>query len=130
MKLLTATNLTQGYRDNDFDWCIEGELVHIGLVCAKDRADPDGGCGCGRAFGGLNSHFATTTAIIREVTGFAAPDYTEAIRSSLDQQGWDPSNAIHEAAALSCLAERWPAGTILERRLDQIAVRDIIRQPR
>src|SRR5579862_8855950 len=53
MKILTATSRTQGQRNSDFNWCIEGELVHFGLVCAADQDDPDGGCGCGRAFAGL-----------------------------------------------------------------------------
>jgi hypothetical protein len=129
VKLLTATNLSQGYRDNDFDFCVEGELVHIDPPCAKDRRDPDGPCGCGRSFGGLNSHYATTTAMIRDLDGFTEADYVEALRSSLDQQGWDSSQAVHEAAALYCLAQHWPAGTVLERRLDQIAARRSIRQP-
>jgi hypothetical protein len=130
VKLLTATCHTQGYRDNDFHFCVEGELVHIDPPCAFDRADPDGRCGCGRAFAGLNSHLATTTAMIREVGGFTPADYLEALRSSLDQQGWDSSEAFHEAAALHCLAQQWPLGTVLERRLDQIAARGVIRQPR
>ncbi|HEX6525035.1 MAG TPA: hypothetical protein VF070_34280 [Streptosporangiaceae bacterium] len=129
MKLLTATNLTQGYRDNDFDFCVEGELVHLDPPCAKDRDDPDGPCGCGRSFGGLNSHLATTTVLIRDVAGFTAEDYVEAIRSSLDQQGYDSSQAVHEAATLYCLAQYWPAGTVLERRLDQVAARAVIGQP-
>ena len=93
MKVLTATSRTQGQRGNDFHWCIEGELVHFGMVCATDHADPDGGCGCGRAFAGLNSHRATTTAMIREIESFTRDDYIEAVRSSLDQQGWDPATA-------------------------------------
>jgi hypothetical protein len=130
VKLLTATSLSQGYRANDFDFCIEGELVHIDPPCATDRHDPDGHCGCGRSFGGLNSHLATTTAMIREIDGFTSEDYVEALRSSLEQQGWDAAEAVHEAAALHCLAQHWPAGTVLERRLDQIAARGVIRQPR
>lgn len=126
MKLLTATDVTQGYRDNDFDWCVEGELVHIGVVCERDRDDPDGGCGCGRAFAGLNSHRATTTAMIRELPGFTQEDYVEAIRSSLQQQGYDSSHAEHEAAELWCLVRGWPAGTIVERRLDEIVVREFV----
>ncbi|MBW8480743.1 DUF7715 family protein [Actinomadura parmotrematis] len=126
MKLLTATNTTQGYRDNDFDWCVEGELVHIGVVCARDRDDPDGGCGCGRAFAGLNSHRATTTAMVREVPGFTEADYREAIRSSLEQQGYDPSYAEHEAATLRTLVRDWPVGVIVERRLDEIVVRQVV----
>ena len=129
MKLLTATNRTQGYRANDFDWCIKGELVHIGDVCAADREDPDGRCGCGRSFAGLNSHQATTTAMIRDVPGFTVADFVEALRSSLDQQGWDPSDAAREAAALCRLAGRFPAGTVLERRLDRIAVRRYLKVP-
>jgi len=130
VKLLTATRLSQGYRNNDFDFCVEGELVHIDPPCAKDQRDPDGPCGCGRAFGGLNSHNATTTAIVRDVDGFTPADYVEALRSSLDQQGWDSSQAVHEAAALFCLAQYWPVGTVLERRLDQVDARRFSRQPR
>jgi hypothetical protein len=129
MRLLTATSITQGYRVNDFSFCVEGELVHIDPPCAKDRGDPDGRCGCGRSFSGLNSHHATTTAVIREVD-FSPADYLEALRSSLDQQGWDSSQAVHEVAALQCLAQHWPAGAVLERRLDQIVMREVIRQPR
>ncbi|MGH3240735.1 MAG: DUF7715 family protein [Spirillospora sp.] len=126
MKLLTATNSTQGFRDSDFDWCVEGELVHIGMVCARDRDDPDGGCGCGRSFAGLNSHRATTTAMVREVPGFTGDDYVLAIRSSLEQQGCDPSFAEHEAALLRCLVRDWPVGVIVERRLDEIVVRHVL----
>ena len=129
VKLLTATGLTQGYRDNDFHFCIEGELVHIDLPCAEDRIDPDGPCGCGRSFGGLNSHYATTTAMIRDIEDFSPADYLEALRSSLDQQGYDSSQAVHEAAALHCLARSWPAGTVVERRLNQIVSRGIFREP-
>ncbi|MFC9974802.1 hypothetical protein ACFVH6_28255 [Spirillospora sp. NPDC127200] len=126
MKLLTATDVTQGYRDNDFDWCVEGELVHIGVVCARDRDDPDGGCGCGRAFAGLNSHRATTTAMVREIEGFTEADYVEAIRSSLEQQGYDAAYAEHEAAELRTLVRDWPVGAIVERRLDEIVVRQVV----
>ncbi|TMQ90388.1 hypothetical protein ETD83_35625 [Actinomadura soli] len=126
LKLLTATNSTQGFRDNDFDWCVEGELVHIGMVCARDRDDPDGGCGCGRSFAGLNSHRATTTAMVREIPGFTDDDYVLAIRSSLEQQGCDPAYAEHEAALLRCLVRDWPVGVIVERRLDEIVVRQVL----
>jgi hypothetical protein len=126
LKLLTATNSSQGFRDNDFDWCVEGELVHIGMVCARDRNDPDGGCGCGRSFAGLNSHRATTTAMVREVPGFTDADYVLAIRSSLEQQGCDASFAEHEAALLRCLVRDWPVGVVVERRLDEIVVRQVV----
>jgi hypothetical protein len=123
MKILSATSLTQGQRDSDFHWCIEGELVHFGLVCAADRNDPDGGCGCGRSFAGLNSHRATTTAMVREVEGFTRDDYVEAIRSSLSQQGWDPSTAEDEADELIQILADWPVGAVTERRLNHVQVR-------
>src|ERR1700730_357128 len=123
MKVLVATAETQGQRPNDFNYCVEGELVTVGLVCATDRADPDGGCGCGRAFAGLNSHRATTTALVREVEGFTRDDYIEAIRSSLSQQGWDPSTAEDEADELICILSDWPVGAVAERRLNHVQVR-------
>src|SRR3954469_319878 len=67
MKLLTATWERQGEQDGDFCFATEGELVLLGFVCATDRADPDGGCGCGRAFSGMSSMRATTTALVRDL---------------------------------------------------------------
>jgi hypothetical protein len=125
MKVLTATVAAQGYRGNDFDYCVEGELVHVGMVCVKDRSDPGGGCGCGRAFAGLNSERATTTAMIREID-FTRDDYVEALRSSLDQQGWDATAAQDEADSLLHLADALPVGVVVERRLCRIAVRERI----
>src|SRR5690349_14110553 len=129
MKVLVATSETQGQRGNDFDFCVEGELVTVGLVCAADEYDPDGGCGCGRAFAGLNSHRATTTAMIREIEGFTRADYIEAIHSSLSQQGWDPATAEDEADELISLIRDWPAGAVAERRLDRRAVRMVTTPP-
>jgi hypothetical protein len=124
MKVLVATARTQGARPDDYHWCIEGELVRIGEACATDRADPDGGCGCGRGFGGLNSHRATTTARVAEVP-LSPEDYAEAIRSSLDEQGWDPCPGCvrQEADELAALAAGWPTGAVVERRLDALIVR-------
>lgn len=129
MKMLTATSRTQGQRANDFHWCIEGELVHFGMVCAADLEDPDGGCGCGRAFAGLNSHRATTTAMVRDIPGFSREDYVEAIRSSLSQQGWDPGTAEEEADELMAIVSDWPVGAVAERRLYAVAVRMVTAPP-
>ena len=129
MKILTATSRTQGQRPNDFHWCIEGELVHFGLVCAADQADPDGGCGCGRSFAGLNSHRATTTAMVRDIGGFTTGDYVEAIRSSLSQQGWDASTAAEEAGELMAIVADWPVGAVAERRLYAVSVRMVTSPP-
>jgi hypothetical protein len=122
MKVLVATNDTQGQRDNDFSYCIEGELVTVGLVCAADEQDPDGGCGCGRAFAGLNSHKATTTAKVKDVE-LSEDDYVEALRSSLEQQGWPTEDVTELATWLVQLVSTWPIGAVIERRLDDIYIR-------
>lgn len=122
MKVLVATHETQGQRDNDFCFCIEGELVTVGLVCAADERDPDGGCGCGRAFAGLNSHKATTTAKVKDID-LSGEDYVEALRSSLEQQGWPTEDVAELAAWLIELVDSWPTGAIVERRLDDIYIR-------
>jgi hypothetical protein len=123
MKLLVATTRTQGRRANDFSHCVEGELVTpYTPTCALDEADPDGGCGCGRAFAGLNSHKATTTAQIRNVD-LTEADVLEAVRSSLEYSGWDPADAPEIARELVTVAENFPVGAVLERRLDVIRQR-------
>jgi hypothetical protein len=119
MKVLVATAQTQGERNNDFTYCIEGELVWIGMVCARDHNDPDGGCGCGRSFAGMNSHQATTTARIADV-GIDFAHYAEALRSSLKAQGWPTRHAITMAGELADLADGFPIGAVVERRLDDI----------
>lgn len=127
MKLLTATSATQGFRANDFDYTVEGELVHLGVICGRDeREGPDGGCGCGRAFAGLNSHLATTTSMVRDIDGLTFEDLTLAVMSYLEQSGWaelvDGSlpqvrrEAEGEAHELAQIAARYPAGAILEHR--------------
>jgi hypothetical protein len=119
MKVLVATAQTQGERDNDFNYCIEGELAWIGLVCASDRSDPDGGCGCGRSFAGMNSHQATTTVRVADV-GIDFAHFAEALRSSLKAQGWPTRNAITMAGELADLADGFPIGAVVERRLDAV----------
>lgn len=124
MKALVATAQTQGNRSNDFHHCVEGELVWIGVVCASDRADPDGGCGCGRSFAGMNSHQATTTSRVAEIPlDFA--HYAEALRSSLKAQGYPTSGAIPLAGELADIADGFPVGAVLERRLDEVRWRSV-----
>ncbi|HKS49951.1 MAG TPA: hypothetical protein VJT49_33555 [Amycolatopsis sp.] len=123
MNILVATARTQGARANDYHFCTEGELVWIGLMCRRGQDDPDGSCGCGRGFGGLNSHKATTTAMVADLPGFTRADYVLAIRSSLADQGWPPSVAEEIADDQLGLARQWPPGTVIERRLDYVQAR-------
>jgi hypothetical protein len=133
MKLLTATTRSQGDRRSDFDWCIPGEVVTpIRVICDRDREDPDGGCGCGRAFGGLSSQKATTTAIVADVDGYSFEDLIEAVRSYREQAGWaqyakDEDEAAQlaadEAASIAETAAEHEAGTVLEIRLGAVSRR-------
>jgi hypothetical protein len=82
MRLLTATRLRQGGQDGDFCHAIEGELVLLGFVCATDEKDPDGGCGCGRAFSGMSSMRATTTAVVRDLDVSLDDDVRLAVEGS------------------------------------------------
>lgn len=127
MKLLTATSRTQGQRDNDFTFCVEGELVIVALmVCETDRQDPDGGCGCGRSFGGLNSGKATTTALVSDLD-FTRGDAALAIRSALEQSNFislmDPEDLDDVIADTLELADGFPVGTVVEQRLGDIRAR-------
>jgi hypothetical protein len=127
MRLAVATNLDQGRRANDFCFCFDGELVILGIVCARDQADPDGGCGCGRAFSGLSSHKATTTAVVREVD-LTYDDLVLAVQSYLEQSGWsaigvDDDSARALAEEMVDLGQQFDEGTFLERRLDDVRPR-------
>jgi hypothetical protein len=119
IKILTATSRTQGRRASDFHWCIDGEVVTpVRVICDRERElGPDGGCGCGRSFVGLSSHKGTTTAMVREISGYTLEDLTEAVRSYLQQAGWDDGQAEAEAALIAETAAGHDAGTILAEAL-------------
>lgn len=131
MKVLTASSRTQGQRGSDFTWCIDGELVtpHV-VICGKDLADPDGGCGCGRAFSGLNSHTSTTTAMVRDLDWLTFEDLTEAVRQYRVNTGYaelagDEAGELvqAEAADIAETAAEYDDGAVLEIRLGEIAER-------
>ena len=124
MKVLVATSRTQGDVEGDYSFCVPGELLWITMVCDTDRLYPERGCGCGRGFGGLTSHRATTTAEVADL------DITEAqlrlaVTTSLTDQGWlvpETAELHHELVAETVdliheIAEPLPAGTIVRRRI-------------
>jgi hypothetical protein len=128
MKLLTATRERQGERDGDFCFAVEGELVLLGYVCATDQADPDGGCGCGRAFSGMSSMRATTTALVRDLdlsvddVRLAVEGYYVAAGMGLDVLG---SKEFAELVAATVddmveVASGLPDGAVVGRRLDNL----------
>ena len=119
MKVLTATNDTQGQRKNDFAGTEEGELVIFGFECSRETVH--GRCGCKRSMSGLTTLSATTTIKVRDI-----PDQTESmmvdkIKSHLmtywhftGQAAQD--TAKKDAAELIRLASSFQAGDVLERR--------------
>lgn len=130
MKLLTATRERQGEQDGDFCYAIEGELVLLGFVCATDEADPDGGCGCGRAFSGMSSMRATTTAVVRDLD-VSVDDLRLALTGYYVSAGIGP-DVIGDAefeevltATLEDLAQlaHVPVGAVVGRRLDNLTWR-------
>jgi hypothetical protein len=125
MRVLTATASSQGMLDNDFDFTVEGELVWVGFVCETDRRDPDGGCGCGRSFCGLSSHRATTTAQVRDLL-LSRADVIAALGGYYESAGYGrvpPDELGAEVDDLLQLVATWDAGTIIERRPDQLRPR-------
>jgi hypothetical protein len=130
MKLLTATTLTQGQRDNDYHWCVEGELLRFDVTCDRDARDPDGGCGCGRGFAGMSSERATTTALVRDLP-ISRDDVRIALTASLHAAGYlrDPDDPaaraliIDEVDELIAIADAFDVGDVIERRLDELRVR-------
>jgi hypothetical protein len=131
MKLLTATRRGQGEQAGDFCFAIEGELVILGFICATDRNNPDGGCGCGRAFSGLSSKKATTTALVRDLD-ISVDHLRLAVESYYAAGGMGPnvlgarefSDLVAETVAeLADLAPLLPPDAVIGRRLDDLIVR-------
>jgi hypothetical protein len=128
MKLLTATRIGQGERPGDFSYAVEGELVVLGLICATDRNNPDGGCGCGRAFSGLSSRKATTTALVRDLD-LSVGDVRLAVEGYYASGGMGPevlgdrdfADLVAETVdELVELAPLLPAEAVVGRRLDDL----------
>jgi hypothetical protein len=122
MKLFVATDQTQGAREGDFHRAIAGELLYLLEPCGRDRFDPDGSCGCGRAFIGLNSHGGTTTALVRD-SDLTLAGLFEAVASSRDQAGWGRAGAGALVRQIITLADPLPVGTIVGRRLVEVFIR-------
>jgi len=128
MKLLTATRERQGEQDGDFCHAIEGELVLLGVVCATDEANPDGGCGCGRAFSGMSSMRATTTALVRDLD-VSLDDVRLAVEGYHVSAGTGPDvigGAAFEDLVCASLADitesspHLPLGAVVGRRLNHL----------
>jgi hypothetical protein len=119
MKILTATNLTQGASPLDFNWCKEGEVLIFGFECTGGSWDD--GCGCRRSLAGIKSHKACTTFLVTE-SPLTPTELETLIATALVQEGWH--KPVDKAALRSAhellydvlqVAAHYPVGTILER---------------
>ncbi|CAN5605831.1 hypothetical protein BH24ACT5_BH24ACT5_07320 [soil metagenome] len=128
MKVLVATNRTQGAVTGDYCWTVEGELVLGGPMLECCDADE---CGCARGFPGLASSRATTTAIIEDRPDLDRRLLATAIRESLDRQGWlaglgpdliDECLA-DEVALIEEIAGAFAAGTVIGRHGTEVHAR-------
>lgn len=88
MRVVVATRESQGARTDDFDWCLDGELVWVAEPCGRDRQGDRHSCGCGRAFAGMASHRSTTTAVVRNLPQLTRVEFEATLRVSLTDQGW------------------------------------------
>jgi len=118
MKILVATKKTQGYRDNDFDFVPEGELVTIGTEHDGERVD--GECGCRRSLAGIKSRKATTT--VKVVDSRIDEDEYKGIIEKSEAKTWEmPVEKVKPVAKkiyvkLVAVARKYPVGTVLEYR--------------
>ena len=122
MKVLVATAFTQGINDDDYHYCVEGELVWIQEPCDRDNKDPAGSCGCGRGFAGAASHRATTTAMVVE-SEMIRDDVVVAFETSLPDGGWPIEWAAAVADDNLEIAAQLPVGSIIGRKLEQFFLR-------
>ena len=120
MKILISTQETQGYRDNDFCFVPEGEIVAIGITCDHDKNDPDGNCGCYRDFNGAKCGLGTTTAKVID-TSMLFEEYLDIIRNFLynlfdGMIELDDSDVYDLTYKMLGIASLFPKGSIIEKR--------------
>lgn len=124
MRVIVATERTQGDKPGDYCFTVEGELVRLPWMECDSP-----GCGCNRGFAGLSSHRATTTARVVNQPELKKEAYLELLLDNAVASGFGPVDdelrrlVADEARQLMALAQELPLGSVLERLGDQTAVR-------
>lgn len=116
MRLLTAA---AGSAPGDFAHAVPGELVYLGIVCARDRYGNGQGCGCGRAFIGLASHRGTTLAQVAEFD-MGPLQLVQIVRAALLDAGWPTRAARALASEMVATAAPLDVGSYVRRHLDEL----------
>jgi hypothetical protein len=99
LKIFVSTHFTQGDMPGDFCFVPEGEVVgRYAFVC--DLEKPDGsGCGCGRAFGGFETHAGTTTAMVVEAH-LTELEWRAQLFQTLRDTGWASAMSATDLAEI------------------------------
>jgi len=127
MRILVATEETQGRRPNDFCFAEEGEIVTFGPECTHEKID--GPCGCKRSLSGTTSLLSTTTFRVVDRTDLTPAGLSRILAESMVAGHWFKTKeaasktAMEYARELVILALGFRAGSVLERRGDHFAKR-------
>lgn len=100
MYVLAATQETQGDRDDDYVWTVDGELVFVPTVECRSP-----GCGCAWGFAGVTSHRATTTAVVTERPELDPETYRRTLFDAMCDQGYDFAGDDDVAEAVDQLVD-------------------------
>lgn len=125
MHVLTATAQTQGIEPDDFSFTVPGELVRLPYGHCFDDA-----CGCQRAFVGLGSRRATTSALVVNRPELRPLDvWNLLVGSALDER---PGGAVDfdswfaGFASLSRAAAALPDGAVVGRDSTGLHLRSLL----
>jgi len=137
MKVLTATNLTQGHRRSDFCFTDYGELLVFGFICDSERNgnNPDGGCGCLRSLSGMISHKATTTFRVED-RNLTEKKFINLYLASMQEAGILVGknhslirDLTNDAKLLLEYADRFEVGEVVEKRGAKFQARKVKLNP-
>jgi hypothetical protein len=126
MRVIVATDRTQGDKLGDYCFTVDGELVRLPW---SECDGPD--CGCTRGFAGLSSHRATTTARVVNRPELDPAAYVQLLVDDAVANGFGPVDdelrrlVADEARHLMALAQELPLGSVLERLGDTTAIRRV-----
>jgi hypothetical protein len=127
MKVLVATDQTQGTRPSDVMDGIDGELVFMVDACPYSRRFPYGSCDCGITFRGMVSDGVTSTAVVRELEQLTLDEYVacmDATHEGNRRAGCTCDfDAEDQARRLLQIAAPLRVGAVVERRVDRVRVR-------
>lgn len=129
MRVLIATTELQSAAAGDYAFTVEGELVTP--IVAECHTPDD--CGCSRGFPGLGSSRATTTAMVVDRPFITNDDLRDAVRDSLERDGWldligdnaaEIDDIIDEHVdVIDEICRTFPIGSVVERDGTLIASR-------